>query len=177
MYATIFFIIILLGSLLCLYVNIYNSLMHYKTRIELSENSIDEALRKKYDLICEINVELKKISKDKDYLKEYIELNKKKLTNFDTDRKLTECMNLIKELKNDYKKLDSKEFNSNLKEIKKVDESLMASKNFYNKNTSSLNAYIRKFPNSIVAKNHKFKIKPFFDQKNMQDAVIDDFKL
>ena len=40
-----------------------------------------------------------------------------------------------------------------------------------------LNTVIRKFPTNIIAKIHRFKIKPFFDGKNMQDAVIDDFKL
>lgn len=177
MVVIILLVVILIGGVLFFYISVYNELQHYKTRIELAENSIDENLRKKYDYICELNIEIKKESKDKDYLKEYIDLNQKRLTNYETDRKLIECVNLIKELKNDNKKLDTKEFNHILKEIKKIDEQLTASKTFYNKHTSQLNSLIRKFPNKIIATNHKFKIKTFFDQKNMQDAVIDDFKL
>lgn len=170
-------IIIIVGIALYKYATIYNLLGHYKTRIEVAENTIDENLRKKFDTICEINIEIKKECKDKDYLKEYLDLKDKKTSNYEVDRKLTEAMNLIKELQNDHKKLNNANLNKMIKEIKELDEQLTAAKNFFNKNTSTLNGFIRKTPNNIVAGIHKFKIKPFFDNKNMQDAVIDDFKL
>ena len=93
------------------------------------------------------------------------------------DRKLTEAMNIILEVKNDYSELNNKEFNDNFKKIEEINETLISCKTYYNKNTSELNKIIRKFPSNIVAKIHRYKIKPFFDGKNMQDAVIDDFKL
>lgn len=170
-------IIVIVGVFAFFYVNSYNEMQHFKTRIELSESSIDDNLRKKYDIICELNIDVKKLDESKDYLKEFIDLKEARITNFDLDRKLIEGINLIKELLSDNKKLNTTEFNKKLREIRKIDESLNASKNFYNKNTSSLNELIRKFPNSIVARNHRFKIKPFFDNKNMQDTIIDDFKL
>ena len=74
-------------------------------------------------------------------------------------------------------KLNNKEFNELLKKIDELNETLASSKTYYNNNTSKLNQIIRKFPSNIVAKIHRYKIKPFFDGKNMQDAVIDDFKL
>ena len=77
----------------------------------------------------------------------------------------------------DYNELDNKEFNNELKEINIINETLTSCKTYYNKNTTELNQIIRKFPSNIVAKIHRYKIKPFFDGKNMQDAVIDDFKL
>ena len=64
-----------------------------------------------------------------------------------------------------------------LKEIDKINETLTSCKTYFNNNTSELNKLIRKVPTNIVAKIHGYKIKPFFDGKNMQDAVIDDFKL
>lgn len=64
-----------------------------------------------------------------------------------------------------------------LKEIEKINETLVSCKTYFNNNTSELNKLIRKFPTNIIAKIHGYKIKPFFDGKNMQDAVIDDFKL
>ena len=48
---------------------------------------------------------------------------------------------------------------------------------YYNKHTSSLNNYIRKFPNNIIAKIHHVKVKPYFDGKDMTDNDIEDFKL
>ncbi len=169
--------IVVVGLLALLYVTTYNQLQHFKTRIEISENSIDESLRKKYDYICAINSEIKNVIKDKDYLKEYIDLKNHRLTNYETDRKLIEAVNLITELIADHSKLDNKKVNNTLSEIKKLDQGLTASKNFFNKYTTELNNIIRKFPTNIISKRHGFKIKPYFDNKNMQDAIIDDFKL
>ncbi len=170
-------IIVFICSVGFIYITTYNTLQFYKSRIEVAENKIDNALRQKYDLLCELNNDIKKVTKNKDYLKEYIDYKNQKLTNYDTDRKLIEGFNLIKELKNDYKELNIKNFNKKLEELKQIDEELTAGKNYFNKNTSDLNMIIRKFPTNIVAKRHNFKIKPYFDNKNMQDAVIDDFKL
>lgn len=173
----ILILIIIIALTAILYVNTYNNLVIYKTKIEKAENIIDEALRNKYDIIAKLNVLIKKEVTKKDYLKDYIELKDKKVSNFEIDRKLTEATNIILEVKNDHEKLNNKEFNSLLKEIDVINETLASSKNYYNNNTSKLNQIIRKFPSNIIAKIHKYRIKPFFDGKNMQDAVIDDFKL
>lgn len=173
----ILIIIIIIGLLACLYVTIYNNMVDYKLKIEKAEGIIDESLRKKYDLITKLNISIKKVVTKKDYLKEYIELKGKKISNYELDRKLTEAYNIILEVKGDYSELDTKEFNKDLKEIDTLNETLTSCKTYYNKNTTELNQIIRKFPSNIVAKIHGYKIKPFFDGKNMQDAVIDDFKL
>ncbi len=174
----IILIIIIITSLIAIfYINIYNNLVTYKIKIEKAESIIDEALRQKYDIISKLNISIKKVITKKDYLKEYIDLKNKKLSNYELDRKLTEAYNLILEVKSDYEKLNTKEFNNNLKEIEKLNETLTSCKTYYNNNTSELNKLIRKVPSNIVAKIHRYKIKPFFDGKNMQDAVIDDFKL
>lgn len=173
----ILILIILLGSVGLFYVITYNTLINYKLKIEKAEGIIDESLRQKYDIIAKLNVSIKKVVTKKDYLKEYIDLKDKRISNYDMDRKLTEAENLILEVKGDHTELDTKDFNKNLKEIKRINENLISSKNYYNKNTADLNKIIRKFPTNVIAKIHKFKIKPFFDGKNMQDAVIDDFKL
>ncbi len=169
--------IIIVGTLIIIYATIYNKIMIYKTKIEKAEGIIDESLRAKYDAICRINTYVKKIVTKKDYLKEYIDLKNKKISNYDLDRKLTEAVNTIMELKNDYSDLDSKEINKELKNINQINEDLTSSKNYFNKNTNELNSLIRKFPMNIVAKIHHLHIKPFFDGKNMQDEIIDDFKL
>ena len=170
-------IIIIIGMISLLYVITYNDLVSYKIRIEKAEGIIDEKLREKYDLIAKMNINIKKVVNKKDYLKDYIELKNKRISNYEMDRKLTEAMNIILEVKNDYSELNNKEFNDNFKKIEEINETLISCKTYYNKNTSELNKIIRKFPSNIVAKIHRYKIKPFFDGKNMQDAVIDDFKL
>ena len=173
----ILLLIIIVGTIAILYVITYNNLVNYKIKIEKAEGIIDENLRQKYDLIAKMNVAIKKIVTKKDYLKDYIDLKDKRISNYELDRKLTEAMNIILEVKNDYSELDTKEFNNDIKEINKLNETLISCKTYYNKNTTELNQIIRKFPSNIVAKIHRYKIKPFFDGKNMQDAVIDEFKL
>ncbi len=173
----ILIIIIVLGIIGLIYVISYNNLIEYKIKIEKAEGLIDDSLRQKYDKITILNSLIKKVVTKKDYLKEYIDLKDKRISNYELDRKLTEAMMLIKEVKNDYEELDNKDFNKELTDIEAIDESLLSGKNYYNKYTSELNRIIQKFPTNIVAKIHRYKIKPFFDGKNMQDAVIDDFKL
>jgi len=177
---SIFLILIILGSIIgIIYVNSYNKLQYLRTKIEQSENIIDESLRNKYDMIVKINALIKKVIKEKkDYLKDYVNLKNHKITNFDLDRKLIEAVNIINELQNDYSKInDNEEIKSLLNEIKTTDEKLSAVKNYYNKNISLCNQLIRKFPSLIVAKIHNFKIKPFFDGKDLHDDILDDFKL
>lgn len=173
----ILLIIIIIGIIAIVYVITYNNLVNYKIKIEKAEGIIDENLRNKYDLIAKMNIAIKKVVNKKDYLKDYIDLKDKRISNYELDRKLTEAMNIILEVKSDYSELDTKEFNNDLKEVNKINETLTSCKTYYNKNTTELNQIIRKFPTNIVAKIHRYKIKPFFDGKNMQDAVIDDFKL
>lgn len=170
-------LIIIFGIAALFYVITYNTLVTYKLKIEKAEGIIDESLRQKFDIIAKLNVAIKKVVTKKDYLKEYIDLKNKRISNYDLDRKLTEAENLILEVKSDHAELDNKDFNKSLKEISRINENLISSKNYYNRNTAELNKIIRKFPTNIVAKIHRYKIKPFFDGKNMQDAVIDDFKL
>ena len=72
---------------------------------------------------------------------------------------------------------NKKAFKELINEDKRLDEKLQAAKSYYNKYTSELNDLIRTFPSNIVARMHKIEIKTFFDGKNMEDEIIDDFKL
>ncbi|MEG2053229.1 MAG: hypothetical protein RRZ92_04730, partial [Bacilli bacterium] len=117
-------IIIFIGVIAIFYALTYNNLINYKLKIDKAEGMIDDALREKYDVIAKLNVEIKKVVTKKDYLKEYIELNEKRISNYETDRLLTEAINIINEVKNDYSELDNKEFNKSLKEIDKINETL-----------------------------------------------------
>ena len=48
---------------------------------------------------------------------------------------------------------------------------------FYNKYTSKSNELVRKFPSNIIAKFHNISIRNFFDNKDLNDDIINDFKL
>jgi len=143
-----------------------------------AESIIDENLRLKYDILIRISNSLKKNMKsDKNYFKEYERLNEINITNFDMDRKLNEGLTLILKMRDDLRLEDDEDLNNELEKIKRLDEKLTATKNYYNKNTSLENAIIRRFPTNIIARIHNFKLKLFFDGKDMDDEIIDDFKI
>lgn len=176
---SLLFIIIIVGSLGILYVYQYNKLQHSKTKIDQAECLIDEALRNKYDIICSADTLVKEeLDSKKSLFGELDKLKEDNISNFDLDRKLQEYENIMIKIKDDYPDLaDKKVFKEILNNNKRASEKLQAAKSYYNKYTSELNDLVRTFPSNIVAKMHSIEIKPFFDGKNMQDAIIDDFKL
>lgn len=175
-----FLIIIAITALLIgIYISIYNKLQFAKSKIEHVESLIDEDLRIKYDLIVRINDIIKSNLKNKkDYLKEYINLKEQNISNFDFDRKLKEAENVIYNLYNDSVSLNKNDLIIEvLEDLKNINVKLTAGISYYNKQTSLLNMFIRKFPNNIIATLHGIKIKTFFDQKDMNDNILDDFKI
>ena len=95
LFEIILLLIVILGLLAIIYATIYNNLVNYKLKIDKAEGIIDESLRQKYDLIAKLNIAIKKVVTKKDYLKEYIDLKDKRITNYELDRKLTEAYNII----------------------------------------------------------------------------------
>lgn len=177
-----FSILLIIIIILCLggiyYIIFFNRLNDLKTKVMEAESIIDENLRLKYDILIRISNSLKKNMKsDKNYFKEYERLNEMNITNFDMDRKLNEGLTLILKMRDDLRLEDDEDLNNELEKIKRLDEKLTATKNYYNKNTSLENAIIRRFPTNIIARIHNFKIKLFFDGKDMDDEIIDDFKI
>ncbi len=171
-------IIIILASGGIYYVIYFNKLNDLKTKVMEAESIIDENLRIKYETLIRISNSLKKHMKsDKNYFKEYEKLRDINISNFDMDRKLNEGFTLILKMMDDLSLNDNEELIKEIDNIKRLDEKLTATKNYYNKNTSLENAIIRKFPTNIIAKIHKFKLKLFFDGKDMEDEIIDDFKV
>ena len=173
------FIIIIFGSIGILYVYQYNKLQHSKTKIYQAECLIDEALRSRYDLLVRVDKYIQtELENDKTFFKNLDKLKNENISNFDLDRRITEYYNLWMQIKNDYPDLNNKKaFKELINEDKRLDEKLQAAKSYYNKYTSELNDLIRTFPSNIVARMHKIEIKTFFDGKNMEDEIIDDFKL
>ncbi len=173
------FIVIIVGAILILYVYQYNKLQHSKTKIDHAECLIDEALRSRYDTLIKADKLIKtELKNEKTYFKGLDKVKNEEISNFDLDRKLTEFLNLFDQIKLDYPELTSnKGFKDIMSDNKKDSEKLQAAKSYYNKYTSELNDLIRTFPSNIVSRIHGIEIKPFFDGKNMEDEIIDDFKL
>ncbi len=173
------FIIIIIGALGILYVYQFNKLMHSKTKIDQAEYLIDEALRNRYDILIRADKLIQtELNSDKTYFKGLDKIKKEDISNFDLDRRLTEYLNLLEQIKIDNPSLaEVKGFKDIQSDNKKEGEKLQAAKSYYNKYTSELNDLIRTFPSNVVAKMHGITIKAFFDGKNLEDTIIDDFKL
>lgn len=173
-------ILIILGAgALIVYILYYNKMQYLKTKIEQAEGIIDETLRSRYDTLVRADGIIKTSLNDgKEYFKEFIGLKGKNITNFLMDRKLKEAFALLYTFRDDYPELGkNKELKEIFSSIKESDEKIAAVTSYYNKNTNELNGLIRKFPSNIVGMVHKFKVMPFFDGKDMNDNVYDDFKL
>lgn len=174
----ILIIIIILASSGIYYVVYFNKLNDLKTKIMEAESIIDENLRIKYETLIRISNSLKKhLKSDKNYFKEYEKLRDINISNFDMDRKLNEGFTLILKMIDDLNLNNDEDLNKEIDNIRRLDEKLTATKNYYNKNTSLENAIIRKFPTNFIARIHNFKLKLFFDGKDMEDEIIDDFKV
>ena len=160
------------------YANIYNRYQSYIIRINEAEANIDSTLRKRFDLLNK-SIGIIKSNTDKEKVLDIIvNLRSKKLTNFELDRKLYEAINEFSKYKEEYPKLKKHE------EYMKVDLGLseteaeiVASRKYYNDIITDYNKLVRTFPSNIVAKISKYKVRTYFDGKDMEDDIIDDFKL
>ena len=185
---TLMLILILIIVVICilvgLYINTYNKIQEYLTRINEVESIIDDNLRNKYDNINKSVSLIKgndKINKhlDKNMFEEIVKLRNLKISNFDLDRKLIEANTEFLVLKEKYKEeLNSSEEIKNIsKKLEEIDEKLDVNREYYNRNISEYNKLIKMFPTNIIAKINKYEEKLFYDRKDMSDEDYNDFKL
>lgn len=175
----IYTIAAIIAILAIIYVYLYNRLQDFKLKIDEAESILDEDLRNKYDKVYELQSVVLKISKVNE--KEFQELDnikKEDISNFELDRKVIEVFNKLETIINDYEKIQTKkEVIDLLNEIKKLDARIESAKLFYNKYINESNSMVRKFPSNIIAKIHKIQIKNFYDNKDLNDEIVKDFKL
>lgn len=171
-------VVALAAAITITYVLTYNKIQKYMIRINEAESQIDEALRKKYDIL----VSMENIINETLKLKQnnFSDLTDKdvKISNFDMDRRLTKTVDLFKKIRSDYlEELDFEAFRTLLVDLKINEEKNEAAKKYYNKYTTQLNMLIKRFPSNIIAKIHSIKEHLYFDNKDMSDDDILDFKL
>ena len=169
-------IILLIIGMVSSYITIYNRLQKCIIRINEAESQIDESIRKRYDVLTS----MEKTINDETHLNQdnFSEFKKSEMSNFEVDRKLTQIEDLFKKIKLDFEKeLDTPDYREKVISLKKNNELCDASKTFYNKYTTKLNMLVRRFPTNIIARIHGINTRLYFDNKNMSDNDILDFKL
>lgn len=174
---TFLILVAVFGLLGILYILIYNKYQNSIIRIKEAESDIDETLRKRFDQL--VNLEkliVNNTGLELDNFSEFTEDTK--ISNFDMDRKLTKAYDSFISIASDFEKeLNIDEVKSLITELKINTEKLDAAKSYYNKHTTKLNLLVKKFPSNIIAKIHGIYERNYFDNKNLNDEDILDFKL
>lgn len=171
-------ILIVICIILIWYINVYNKFQNFIIRINEVENNIDAILRKRFDLLNKsIGIIETYIDKD-NILESIIKLRSKKLTNFELDRELYEGINEFHLYKDEINELKNNE------SFMKIDISLNESeiditafRKYYNDIITEYNKFARTFPNNIVSLICHYKQKTYFDGKDLNDNIKNDFKL
>lgn len=165
--------------LLIWYINLYNNYQNYIIRINEAESFIDTTLRKRFDLLNKSIEIIKAVTKTKkDVLSQITDLKSVKLSNFDLDRKLYEAINEFNGFKENYEDLKN---NENFLKVDlgliESEAEIVAARKYYNDIITDYNKLVRTFPSTVVAKICGYKVKTYFDGKDMEDDDIQDFKL
>ena len=94
------------------------------------------------------------------------------------DRKLYEAINEFNKFKEDYPKLKNNEGYMKIElGLSETEAEIVASRKYYNDIITDYNKLVRTFPSNMVAKISKYKVRTYFDGKDMNDDVVNDFKL
>ena len=172
-------LIIIIGIFSIYYMNIYNEYQEYVIRIQEVESYIDNCIREKFDLLSKsINVIKGNTKIEEEIFPEIIKLRSRRLSSFELDRKLVDPLNEFYKIKEEHQELlKSNSFVEIDNKLTEIEENLTSYKEYYNENITKYNKLIVTFPSNIIGKICKLKKKTFFDGKDMDDEVDDDFKL
>ena len=175
----ILIILVVIFALFILINVIYNKFQDFIIKINEVEGKIDETLRNKYENLLKINNIVKeKINTDKEIIDDLENVKTDEKSSFEIHRLLKESFNKLDFIKKQYDEVNkSEDINKLFYEINEMDESLVAYIKYYNENIVDYNTYVRKFPFNIIGIILKYKEKPFFDNKDLNDENIKDFKI
>lgn len=173
-------IVIIICLILMIYTTIYNQYQNCIIRINAAEGAIDSNLRKKFDLLNRsINIIKANTKLENDnILEDIVRLRSRKLSNFDFDRNLEGCLNEFYHIMGQHPELtQSAELVKIVKSLNEIEEKLMGARDYYNHKITKYNFLIRSFPTNIIGFISKYKERPFFDGKDMNDEIYNDFKI
>ncbi len=173
----ILYIIIVVVILLMIYAIIHNKIKTQILKLNSVENTIDESLRIKYDLIIKLVTVIGQIE-DNNKFDNIESLKDEELSSFEFERKLIDIESKIYTLKsNNNKLLKDAGFNDDWYELNNLSTKIKGEEKYYNENTTIYNNLVSKFPSNIVAKIMRLKEKKYFDGKDMYDKNTKDFKI
>ncbi len=178
-------LIILLANFLVIFIlalavaGTYNNFQNHIIRINEAEANIDTTLRNRFDLLNKSIDIIKANTKIKDEIfLGIIELRSQKLSNFELDRELYEGIKEFNKYKEEYPDLkNSEEFTKIDLALAESETDIVAYRKYYNDIITDYNRLVKKIPSNIIALFFKFKAKPYFDGKDMEDDDTNDFKL
>ena len=172
-------IIILLSLILVWFSLTYNKYQILTIKINEVEANIDTVLRKRFDLLNKsINIIKTNTNIEDDILPLISKLKSKKISNFELDRQLYTIINEFNYYKETYQKLNAND--AFIKISNSLDESeyeISALRKYYNDTITEYNKMIKKLPSNIISILLKYKEKTYYDGKNMNDDITNDFKL
>lgn len=179
LFLTILLICIILSLFTIWYIVAYNKYQGYIIRLNEAEANIDTTLRKRFDLLNKsISVIKANTEIEEEVLENIIKLRSRKLTNFDLDRQLYDAINEFNEYKEKYPDLMvSESFIKIDTGINETETEMYASRKYYNDIVTDYNKFVKAFPSNIVSKLCHASIKTYFDGKDMNDDILNDFKL
>lgn len=178
MYGLVIFIVVCV--LLIWYISTYNYFQNYIIRINEAEAFIDTTLRKRFDLLNKSIGIIKANIKDKkeDVLEIIVKLRSRKLSNFELDRQLYDAINEFNQYKEAHESLKNSETFLKIElGLFESESEIVAARKYYNDIITDYNKLVRRFPSNVVAKISGYKDKTYFDGKDMNDDIINDFKL
>lgn len=159
-------LIIIIVTLAIFYILSYSKLIETNIKLNIANENIEKALHKKHSLMNKLYTLIKKVVKKKDYLKDFNSLKNKKLNTYELDNNLSEFFDTMKQIKEDYKRLNTKEYNAILNEIKELDEEIIANKKYFNKNNNILIKQLKSY-HKIVGKIHGIKVRNSYELKEV----------
>lgn len=179
LFACCLLLFIIICMLLIWYVNVYNKYQSYIIRINEAEANIDSTLRKRFDLLNKsIGIIKANIETDQEVLEVIVKLRSRKLSNFELDRTLYEAINEFHNYQEQHPELmESETFVKIELGLAESESEIIALRKYYNDIITDYNKLLRTFPSNVVAFFCKYKLKTYFDGKDMYDEVINDFKL
>lgn len=149
----------------------HNQLTNLLYKLDYSNQLIEKNLETKYNLIVRsINIIERKIKIVSKNFEEIKKINIKKLDAIELDKVLSVSNNEIIEIHIDYTKLSNvKSFNEIIEDLKSNELNLISLRTYYNKNVAEYNNLLQNFPNNIITKFKKLKLKTFYEGKELEE--------
>lgn len=175
----IFTLIIIASIITYWYITSYIKLHHDVIRINEAAELIKNALDERYELVIGLKTIVRRNTKmDINIFKELEDTKNTNTPLNEFDKMITKAINTLYQIQNDYPKLETKkDFKNALIKLEETDTKINAIKNFYNTYNNDLFDKLKKLPNKLVAKIHKFEVKQVYEADKLFNELDDGIKI